>query len=246
MRDIRAFQPDVVLTIDSKGFTFRVLRALQTDPEMRDVVTRMHYVAPSVWAYKHRRKKQDFADMGALLDAMFTILPFEEEIFNPRNNAAAPKWCHFVGHPAVEGFFEFHGAFSETPGGASATDRGDPQLHVSFGPDALLDVAKYDAAELKARAKLVHSLLTTSSDDRGTRATHGISADAFVICALVGRYSDAWSCICRSVLVLMESDSSILSVIVCIFLLQSTARSAQVHAARHRSCRDVCQGSIGG
>jgi hypothetical protein len=186
--DIRAYRPDVVLSIDSKGFAFRVLRALQADPETRETVARMHYVAPSVWAYKHRRQKQDVTDRSDLLDAMFAILPFEEQIFNPRDSTA-PVWCHFVGHPAVEDFFEHHDAFDKSAAGSVDTqDRGSEQLSVTLGPDALLDLNNYDTEELKVRARAVQDLLQTSVDHRETRAKHGIPANAFVICALVGRY----------------------------------------------------------
>ncbi|RLN64527.1 hypothetical protein BBP00_00003406, partial [Phytophthora kernoviae] len=58
LRDIEVFKPDLVLTIDSKGFTFRVLKALQASEENQggNRVKKAHYVAPSVWAYKHRGK----------------------------------------------------------------------------------------------------------------------------------------------------------------------------------------------
>ncbi|KAJ0412534.1 hypothetical protein ATCC90586_006901 [Pythium insidiosum] len=77
IEDIRAFQPDVVLTIDSKGFAFRVHRALADDPSLRHSVQRMHYVAPSVWAYKHRQRRSAEANAGlrALLHRILLDIP---------------------------------------------------------------------------------------------------------------------------------------------------------------------------
>lgn len=184
MRDIEAFQPDLVLTIDSKGFTFRVLKALRVNPAIQNSVKRMHYVAPSVWAYKHRNKKRDFSDLRDLLDAMFVILPFEEGIFN--GDGDAPEWCHFVGHPAVEDFFELHRAFDK-PRQLHQIDTPSGHRGVTSGPRALLDVAKYNQENLVTRRQLVHSLVNSGVNQRDVRAKFGIPADAFVICALVGR-----------------------------------------------------------
>lgn len=219
LSDIRANRPDVVLSIDSKGFAFRVLRALQADPETRGAVACMHYVAPSVWAYRHRRQRKDFSDMGDLLDAMFVLLPFEEQIFSPQD-AAMPKWCHFVGHPAVEDFFEHHGAFDKAASGSvDARDSGSGQVLITLGPDALLDLSNYDTEELKARARAVQGLLQTSADHRGARAKHGIPASAFVICALVGRYDDAFRVLLSVAMLLkMACDGDRLD-----FLAQSAA-----------------------
>ena len=45
--DIKNRTPDVLVTIDSPGFTLRVLRALQPT-----TIKRAHYVAPQVWAWR--------------------------------------------------------------------------------------------------------------------------------------------------------------------------------------------------
>ncbi|ETN20900.1 hypothetical protein PPTG_01267 [Phytophthora nicotianae INRA-310] len=117
LRDIENYQPELILTIDSKGFTFRVLKALQASEQKSGGkrIKKVHYVAPSVWAYKHRGKR-DFTELKQLLDAMFTILPFEEDIFNAGEEIQSPDnkgrtWCHFVGHPAVEDFLEINGVY---------------------------------------------------------------------------------------------------------------------------------------
>ena len=46
--DLKARRPDVLVTIDSPGFTLRVLKQV---PELK----RVHYVAPQVWAWRPKR-----------------------------------------------------------------------------------------------------------------------------------------------------------------------------------------------
>lgn len=207
LADIRQCQPDVVLTIDSKGFTFRVLKALYVDPTTRDSITRMHYVAPSVWAYKHRAKSHangnGFAELSRLLHRMFTILSFEEDIFMGReasgdqeSDGATSHWCRFVGHPAVEDFLEHHSQFGDAePGITSLVQPGDlqdPSIRVSLSPgsDALLDLSKYNIQQLQKQGTLFQQLMENgrgSEERAATRAKLGIPEHAFVICALVGR-----------------------------------------------------------
>ncbi|KAF1331321.1 Lipid-a-disaccharide synthase, partial [Globisporangium splendens] len=204
LADIRAYEPDVVLTIDSKGFTFRVLKALYADPATRDSTTRMHYVAPSVWAYKHRRKN-NFTELSRLLHRMFTILPFEDDIFNAKqkNNASdgggGERWCQFVGHPAVEDFLEFHGQFDgqdDNENMKASADESDvftsvneTKTPVAAGADALLDLSKYNWSHIEAHGSNFERLMHKGRDAamaQATRARFGVPENAIVICALVG------------------------------------------------------------
>jgi lipid-A-disaccharide synthase len=86
--DIGARAPDVVVTIDSPGFTLRVLKALQPMPPKR-----AHYVAPQVWAWRESRVKH----YPGLWDELLCLLPFEPAFF-ARHNLPA----RFVGHPVLE------------------------------------------------------------------------------------------------------------------------------------------------
>lgn len=167
LRDIEAYQPELVLTIDSKGFTFRVLKALQASEQQSGGkrIKKAHYVAPSVWAYKHRGKR-DFTELQQLLDAMFTILPFEEDIFRAGESSqrlesgeegATQSWCHFVGHPAVEDFLEAHGAFDRIPDYEGASAETDAR-QLEIGADALLDLSKLDMSNLLERGQFFHAL----------------------------------------------------------------------------------------
>lgn len=88
VEDILAKKPDVVITIDSPGFTFRIAKKLQNSG-----IKLMHYVAPTVWAYKPERA----AKIAALYDELLVILPFEPPYFEKEGLKT-----HFIGHPIVE------------------------------------------------------------------------------------------------------------------------------------------------
>ncbi|MDE3015955.1 MAG: lipid-A-disaccharide synthase [Pseudomonadota bacterium] len=87
--DIMAKQPDMVITIDSPGFNFRVAAKLRRENCRARLV---HYVAPSVWAYKPKRAKK----CAALFDHLLCLLPFEPPYFEKEGLS-----CTWVGHPVV-------------------------------------------------------------------------------------------------------------------------------------------------
>ena len=81
--------PDVLVTIDSPDFGLRVARIVRAAaPQIRTV----HYVAPSVWAWRPGRA----AKMAQMIDHVLAILPFEPPLMQ-----AAGMTCDFVGHPVV-------------------------------------------------------------------------------------------------------------------------------------------------
>lgn len=81
--------PDVLITIDSPDFCLRVARRVKAArPNMRTV----HYVAPTVWAWRPGRA----AKMAQMIDQVLTLFPFE-----PPFMEAAGMACDFVGHPVV-------------------------------------------------------------------------------------------------------------------------------------------------
>jgi len=81
--------PDALITIDSPDFCLRVARlARAARPGLRTV----HYVAPSVWAWRPGRA----AKMARVIDHVLALLPFE-----PPYMKAAGMSCDFVGHPVV-------------------------------------------------------------------------------------------------------------------------------------------------
>jgi len=81
--------PDALIGIDSPDFCLRVAGlARKANPGLRT----MHYVAPSVWAWRPGRA----AKMAPVIDHVLALLPFE-----PPYMQAAGMTCDFVGHPVV-------------------------------------------------------------------------------------------------------------------------------------------------
>lgn len=86
---VLAERPDALITIDSPDFGLRVARAVRAErPGLRTI----HYVAPSVWAWRPGRA----AKMAEVVDHVLALLPFE-----PPYMEAAGMTCDFVGHPVV-------------------------------------------------------------------------------------------------------------------------------------------------
>lgn len=81
-------QPDVMITIDSPDFCLRVASLVKADSKIRTV----HYVAPSVWAWRAGRAEK----MAKSIDQVLALLPFE-----PPYMEKAGMRCDFVGHPVV-------------------------------------------------------------------------------------------------------------------------------------------------
>ncbi len=82
-----AQKPDVMITIDAPDFCLRVAKLVKSKaPHIRTV----HYVAPSVWAWRPKRAEK----MAKCIDQVLALLPFE-----PPYMEAAGMECDFVGHP---------------------------------------------------------------------------------------------------------------------------------------------------
>lgn len=80
---------EALVTIDSPDFGLRVAALVKAaKPQMRTI----HYVAPSVWAWRPGRA----AKMARVIDHVLALLPFE-----PPYMTAAGMTCDFVGHPVV-------------------------------------------------------------------------------------------------------------------------------------------------
>ena len=92
LRDVEAAlavaPPDVVVTIDSPGFTHRVLGMAAAR-----AAHRVHYVAPQVWAWRAHRVRH----YPGLWDKLLCLLPFEPAWFAQHGLEAI-----FVGHPVLE------------------------------------------------------------------------------------------------------------------------------------------------
>ena len=79
-------KPDVLITIDSPDFSLRVAKIVKEHSQIRTV----HYVAPSVWAWRPGRADK----MAKVIDHVLALLPFE-----PPYMERAGMECDFVGHP---------------------------------------------------------------------------------------------------------------------------------------------------
>lgn len=79
--------PQVLVTIDAPDFGLRVARKIR---KLRPEIRLIHYVAPTVWAWRPGRAKK----IAAYLDGLMCLFPFEPPYFEKHGLKA-----QFVGHP---------------------------------------------------------------------------------------------------------------------------------------------------
>jgi len=83
-------RPDALVTIDAQVFSgLLAKRVKRLVPE----VALIHYVAPTVWAWKPWRARK----LAGYLDRVLALFPFEPPYFEEEG-----LHCDFVGHPVVE------------------------------------------------------------------------------------------------------------------------------------------------
>ena len=80
--------PDALITIDAPDFSFRVAKLVKAQSTVRTV----HYVAPTVWAWRPGRAKK----IAQFIDHVLALFPFEPPYMEAEGMA-----CDFVGHPAA-------------------------------------------------------------------------------------------------------------------------------------------------
>ena len=90
VKKIIEFNPDIIFSIDSPDFSFRVLRKVKN---INNKIKTIHLVAPQVWAWRENRKKI----LYKFIDHLLLLFPFEKKYFEGfiKNS--------FVGHP----FFDY-------------------------------------------------------------------------------------------------------------------------------------------
>ena len=86
--EAKHLHPAALITIDAPDFSFRVAKKLKGDG-----IPLIHYVAPTVWAWRPKRAKK----IAAFLDHLLVLLPFEPPYFTREGLG-----CTFVGHSIVE------------------------------------------------------------------------------------------------------------------------------------------------
>ncbi|MEE2997770.1 MAG: lipid-A-disaccharide synthase [Pseudomonadota bacterium] len=85
---IRADKPDIVISIDAPGFCYDIWKGLGDSG-----IPIVHYVAPTVWAWRPGRAKK----FAAELDHLLALMPFEPPFFEKEGLDTT-----FVGHPVLE------------------------------------------------------------------------------------------------------------------------------------------------
>lgn len=90
MTAIAAFDPDVVVTIDSSGFNKPIAKRLI---KLGSTSRRVHYVAPMVWAWRPGRAEV----FAQLFHHLLVLFPFEPPYFTEHGLPTT-----YVGHPATQ------------------------------------------------------------------------------------------------------------------------------------------------
>ena len=81
-------KPSILITIDSPGFNLRIQKKVSHIKNLKKI----HYVAPTVWAWKRYRAKQ----MAKFLDLLLVLFDFEKKYFTSEGLDT-----EFVGHAGI-------------------------------------------------------------------------------------------------------------------------------------------------
>ena len=90
---IEKFNPDVVFSVDSPDFVFRVINKIKKNKKIQPKF--LHYVAPTVWAWRESR----LFSIKKYIDKIYLLFNFEKKYFKKFKI----KYL-FVGHPFFENF----------------------------------------------------------------------------------------------------------------------------------------------
>lgn len=96
IEDIKEFQPDMIITIDSLGFNGRIIKELKKQRDMGADFKNtkfVHYVAPTVWAWKPKRAEK----LASIYDYLLCLFDFEIPYFTKHGLKTFS-----VGHPIIE------------------------------------------------------------------------------------------------------------------------------------------------
>lgn len=136
IQHIDEIKPDMVVTIDAPDFSFRVMKGVRKQMTQPPIL--VHYVAPTVWAWREKRA----AKIAGFLDALICLFDFEPPYFEKEGLKAIA-----VGHPIMESGLLEAKAFSL---GASKTQK----LGVFFG-SRQGEIKRISPAILEALEKII-------------------------------------------------------------------------------------------
>ena len=88
VKDILAFEPDLFIGVDSPDLNFSIAKAMQ-----QQGIPVIHYVSPSVWAWRPGRVHK----MARFINGLLTLFPFEVDCYKDTGIDA-----RFVGHPLAK------------------------------------------------------------------------------------------------------------------------------------------------
>ena len=92
-KDIKNFQPDVVILIDYSGFNMRVAKFSKLNG-----IKIFYYISPKVWAWNQSRA----LNIKRFVDKMFVIFPFEKDFFKQYDYEV-----EYVGNPLFDAIADF-------------------------------------------------------------------------------------------------------------------------------------------
>ena len=114
-RDIREWNPDVVILIDYPGFNLDIARYVKKHTQ----IPVFYYISPKIWAWKEYRIK----DIKQHVDALFSILPFEIDFFEKKHQYP----IEYVGNPCVDAVEAFKKGYKTTFQEFAASNRLDAE-----------------------------------------------------------------------------------------------------------------------
>ena len=92
-KDLKNFQPDVVILIDYSGFNMRVAKFAKLNG-----FKNFYYISPKVWAWNQSRA----LNIKRFVDKMFVIFPFEKDFFKKYDYEV-----EYVGNPLFDAIADF-------------------------------------------------------------------------------------------------------------------------------------------
>lgn len=100
-RQIKEWQPDVVILVDYPGFNLKIARYVHDEA----ICPVYYYISPKIWAWKEHRIKE----IRRNIDRLYSILPFEVDFFEGKHHYP----ISYVGNPTVDevaDYVKVHGA----------------------------------------------------------------------------------------------------------------------------------------